>query len=183
VLVLGFENVAEDAPEALEGKIGRNDVPAARTSSYTDESFLNDLEAGCSLVSFPDPASIRSAFPTDVPTGSFEKDCPCTLRRVGYLNRDGGWADASQGISLLLSEVGRLGAKILTGKAVSKILQVSGRATGVSCVDGTTYDADLIVIAAGSWTPSAFPDLGIQEACLATGSVSLDFYFLGVLEA
>ncbi|ESK93652.1 fructosyl amino acid oxidasesarcosine [Moniliophthora roreri MCA 2997] len=36
-------------------------------------------------------------------------------------------------------------------------------------MDGSVFEADLVVIATGSWTPSAFPDLGLGEKCLATG--------------
>lgn len=173
MLVLGYDNSAVDKPEeqGVKGKdYGGDDVvPATGPSSYTDESFLNDLELGCSLVLLPDPASIRSAFPTGVPVGSFEEDGSNSSHRTGYLNRDGGWADAGQGVSILLSKIQELGAKVQSGKSVSSIQQHDGEATGVLCGDGTVYDAELVVIATGSWSPSAFPDLGLQEACLATG--------------
>ncbi|KAJ2979310.1 hypothetical protein NUW54_g11156 [Trametes sanguinea] len=33
----------------------------------------------------------------------------------------------------------------------------------------TVFEADLVVLSAGSWTASAFPELSLQKACLATG--------------
>lgn len=170
MLVLGYDNSAEEGPEEGGGNYGGDDVvPAIGSSTYADESFANDLELGCILVPLPDPASIRSAFPSGVRTGSFEGDGMGSQRRMGYINRDGGWADAGQGVKILLSEVKRLGAKIYPAKSVSKIRKENGNATGVSCTDGTAFDADLVIIATGAWTPSAFPDLNLQGKCLATG--------------
>ena len=45
------------------------------------------------------------------------------------------------------------------------------RTVGVKCADGTQYAADVVVIAAGSWTPSSFPKLDLMGKCLATGYV------------
>lgn len=173
VLVLGFDNATEGKPEPPGGggiKYGGDGVTTAYgSSSYADDSFANDLELGCVLVPLPDPASVRSVFPAGVHTGSFEGDDRGHHRRIGYLNRDGGWADAGQGVKILLSKVKRFGAKVHTGKSVSKIRQENGRVAGVSCVDGTAYDADLVIVATGSWTPSTFPDLSLEGRCLSTG--------------
>ncbi|KXN85293.1 L-pipecolate oxidase [Leucoagaricus sp. SymC.cos] len=155
--------------DTYHGDEGNDVVPATGTPSYTDESLLNELELGCSLLLLPDSESIRSAFPSDVPVGSFKGDGVQSMHRMGYLNHDGGWADAGQGVRILLSEVKRLGAKVLPGKSVSCVQQTNGRVTGVLCADNTLYDADLVVIATGSWTPSTFPELKLHETCLATG--------------
>jgi sarcosine oxidase/L-pipecolate oxidase len=171
VLVLGHDSSAERQPEApeIEDKGDGAISGAESSSSYADASFMNDLELGCSLSPLPDPASIRSVFPSDVPIGSFEKLGPGDSRRMGYLNHDGGWADAGQGVEVLLSEVKRLGVKVCPGKPVSAVQQSNGKVSGVLCTDGTIYEADLAVIATGSWSPSTFPDLGLHETCLATG--------------
>jgi sarcosine oxidase/L-pipecolate oxidase len=161
VLVLGIDNTSECNPVTQEG--------TSSSLVYADESFINDLELGCSLLPLPDPASVRSALPSDVRTGSFEGDGLVYYRRKGYLNRDGGWADAGQGVRILLSEVKKLGVKVLSEKPVSNIQWDDGKATGVSCADGTTYDADVVVLATGSWTPSAFRDLDLGGRCLSTG--------------
>ncbi|XP_006461240.1 hypothetical protein AGABI2DRAFT_70165 [Agaricus bisporus var. bisporus H97] len=135
--------------------------------AYANESFINDLELGCSVLPLPDPASVRSVLPSDARIGSFEGDGSVYYRRTGYLNRDGGWADAGQGIRILMSEVQKLGVKVLPGKSVTNILWDDRKATGISCADGSTYDADLVVIATGSWTPSAFPDLDLRGQFVA----------------
>ncbi len=168
---MGFDNDVEGGPEASgERKYEGNDVvPATGSSAYADESFVNDLDLGCVLVPLPDPKSIRSAFPSEVRIGSFEKDNLTSQRRTGYLNRDGGWADAGQGVRILLSQVQKLGALICPGQSVAKINQSGGKTNGVTCTDGTIYEAELVIIATGSWTPSAFPDLNLHGKCLATG--------------
>lgn len=162
MLVLGVDKTSECNPVAQEGT-------SSPSGAYADESFINDLELGCSLLPLPDPVSLRSVFPPNVRTGSFEGDGLVYYRRTGYLNRDGGWADAGQGVSILLSEVQKLGVNVLSGKSVSNIQWNNGKANGVSCADGATYDADLVVLATGSWTPSTFRDLGLEGRCLSTG--------------
>ncbi|KAJ3575067.1 hypothetical protein NP233_g1353 [Leucocoprinus birnbaumii] len=162
-------SAAPAAGEPHEDEKGRDhDFASANGSTYASESFLNDLKLGCSLVPLPDPATIRSVFPAGIPVGSFEGNGTRTLRQ-GYLNRDGGWADAGQGVNILLSRVRQLGAKVHPGKAVSSLQHDNGRVIAVRCTDDSVYDVDLLVIATGSWSPSAFPDLRLQDACLATG--------------
>ncbi|KAF9451499.1 FAD dependent oxidoreductase [Macrolepiota fuliginosa MF-IS2] len=168
VLVLGYAKDPSSGRAEDEGQRKGDEAAPEADLTYTDQSFLNDLEIGCNLVPLPDPASIRLALPPDVCTGTFGDD-GASRPMKGYINRDCGWADAGQGIRILLSEVNRLGAKIHSGKPVSSIRQENGIATGISCLDGSVYDADLVIIAAGSWTPSAFPDLNLEGKGLATG--------------
>lgn len=70
---------------------------------------------------------------------------------------------------MLISKVTALGAKIVPAKRVKHLLQQDGKTTGVECADGSTYDASLVVLAVGSWTPSSFPILDLGSRCLATG--------------
>jgi len=106
--------------------------------------------------------AIHAVFPPRTPTAPFE-EC------AGYLNRNGGWANAGQGMALLLDEVKALKGKVLPGMVVSKILRRNGQTSGVQCSDGAVFDAALVILAAGSWTPSAFPELDLGRICLATG--------------
>ncbi|KAF8161269.1 FAD dependent oxidoreductase [Crassisporium funariophilum] len=130
--------------------------------TYVDQSYKNDIALGAVVEPLDSSDSIRSIFPPQVQTASFEQ---CT----GYLNRDGGWANARQGLSIMLREVVDLKGKVLPGKGVSKILRRDGRTTGVQCVDGSVIKSALVIIATGSWTPSAFPELDLGRVCLATG--------------
>ncbi|KAF8967956.1 FAD dependent oxidoreductase [Flammula alnicola] len=138
--------------------------------TYTDESYKNDIALGAVVEPLNDGDAIRSAFPAQVPTAAFDQ---CS----GYLNRTGGWANAGQGTSLLTDEVKALKGKFISGQVVSKILRENGRTTGVQCNDGTVFNAALVIIAAGSWTPSAFPelDLGVFVLPRVNCPVVLDF--------
>ncbi|GLB37751.1 putative FAD dependent oxidoreductase [Lyophyllum shimeji] len=131
--------------------------------SYADGAYENDKAFGANLKPLSGGDAIRAAFPPHVPTASFDE-------QSGYLNSDSGWANAGQGLALMISKVIALGAKVLTGKNVSDVVRDNGRTTGVRCQDGTVYDASLLVIATGSWTPSAFPELTPSyTAGLSTG--------------
>lgn len=96
----------------------------------------------------------------------------------GYLNEDGGWAYAEGGVARAIELVRARGGVVLAGKEVVELLKsessvsVTGdgsRTTGVRCKDQTEYMADVVVLATGSWTASAFPELDLGEKCLATG--------------
>ncbi|PSR73762.1 hypothetical protein PHLCEN_2v10406 [Hermanssonia centrifuga] len=130
--------------------------------AYTDQSYHNDIALGAHLEDLTTPDAIRATFPADIKTPSFEGSS-------GYLNHDGGWAFASQGVSLLMRRVASLGAQILAGKAVIELIKKDGKTNGVKCADGTAYYADLVVLASGSWTPSTFASLDLKGKCLATG--------------
>ncbi|KIM40277.1 hypothetical protein M413DRAFT_175851 [Hebeloma cylindrosporum] len=130
--------------------------------TYADESYKNDVALGALVEPLNDSDAIRAVFPAGTPTAPF---AGC----AGYLNRSGGWADAGQGMTLLLNEVKALNGKVLPGMNVIKILRKDGQTIGVQCSDGTVLDAALVVLAAGSWTPSAFPELDLGRICLATG--------------
>lgn len=141
------------------------------SGGYSDQSYTNDISLGARIEDLHTPEAIRAIFPSNVQTVSFEGVS-------GYLNRDGGWAFATQGIALLMRRVASHGAQILSGKAVTSLIQEGGRTTGVRCADGTHYDADLVVIASGSWTPSTFPALDLKGKCLATGYVFATLFLL-----
>lgn len=130
--------------------------------SYIDEAYKNDLAAGARVEILPTPESVHNIFPSEAIVS-----LPDNAR--GFLNRDGGWAFASQGVQRMMDKVVSLGGKIIPGQAVTQVLRVDGKATGVQCTDGTVFDADLVVLAVGSWTASTFPDLGVDGQCLATG--------------
>lgn len=150
-----------------------NDDTGAIGNSYAFESYKNDIALGSRCKELRDGKSICACFPADVATASFEK---C----AGYLNLDGGWVDAGKALTILLKEVAALNGKVLPGKRVSRLLrheqapadgkdQGGSRIIGIECSDGTVLKAELVIIATGSWTPSTFPELGLERISLATG--------------
>ena len=132
------------------------------TGAYSDASYENDRILGARITDLVTPAAVRGVFPPGVRTGAFEG-------MVGYLNADSGWAAAAQGVEILLKRVRATGAVVVPGKAVDGLVKSGGKTTGVKCKDGSSYDAGLVVVASGSWTPSSFPKLDLKGKCLATG--------------
>lgn len=135
---------------------------ADASSSYADESYYNDVALGAAVQPLSTSGAIRAVLPSGVRVGALG-------HRTGYLNRDGGWANAAQGVSLLLGRVASLGGKVIPGKSVRKLVRGGGATKGVECSDGTIYDAALVVLATGSWTASAFPEINLGQRFLATG--------------
>lgn len=130
--------------------------------TYANKSYDNDIALGSRLDVLEDGTAIRSVFPQGVRVASFE-----TLS--GYLNHDGGWANAAQGVSIMTVNVVAQGGKVFTGKRATKLLRQGGQTSGVQCGDGTVFKADLVILAAGSWTASSFSDLDFNGKCIATG--------------
>ncbi|KAJ7782733.1 FAD dependent oxidoreductase [Mycena metata] len=134
------------------------------TVDYKDQAYLHDLAMNLRVEPLESQSALRTVFPPEALVGSFD-------HRAGYLNRDGGWANAAQGISILMSKITAMNGKIIAGKEVTELIQhgQSLKTTGVRCSDGTEFEADLVVLATGSWTSSAFPDLPMGNIFRATG--------------
>lgn len=135
----------------------------SKEAPYGAKSYENDIAAGVRVTKLDTGATISSVLPPNIKSGSLDN-------LAGYLNHDGGWAYASQGISLMTERVKEMGGKLLTGKAAHKLLrrEEDGRTLGVECKDGTRFEAALTVLATGSWTASTFSEFDLGH-CLATG--------------
>jgi sarcosine oxidase/L-pipecolate oxidase len=139
--------------------------------AYTEQSFNNDLKAGARVERLDSVASIRSQFPSDFhDSGRLGTFTSLDVSSIGYVNHDGGWAEAERAVSLLMEHVKKRGVKVMPGKAVQELLKDEhGQTKGVRCADGSQYGANVVVLALGSWTASAFPALKLMGKCLATG--------------
>ncbi|TFK50911.1 FAD dependent oxidoreductase [Heliocybe sulcata] len=126
---------------------------------YTDAAYKTDLAMGARVQDLPDNTAIQSVLPSRVRTGLFK----------GYISWDGGWVDAAKATSLMIDKVQAMGGQVYAGKAVRKLVRENSRTAGVECADGTTFKADFVIIATGSWTASNFPELRLQETCVAAG--------------
>ena len=138
-----------------------------RKAGYIRASYANDLALGVRVVNLEDEEKRKAVFGGGVELGTaFTRDC------FAYLNRDGGWVYAEGGTRRALENVRALGGTVIGGKAVKELVKdnmETGRTTGVRCIDGSIYSAELVVLAAGSWTSSTFPESIPQSQCLATG--------------
>jgi sarcosine oxidase / L-pipecolate oxidase len=134
----------------------------ATTTPYAGAAYENDMAIQARLIELENSTAIRTVFPPDVVTASFDGT-------RGYFNKDGGWAFAAQGVAKMLEKVKSLGGKVVLGKVVTELIHKEDRVAGVKCADGDEFLVDFIVIATGSWTACSFPELNLGERCLATG--------------
>jgi len=138
------------------------------SDTYADDSYRNDVNLGCRVEILRTTEDIRACFPPQIPSPRF-------YNSIGYHNLDGGWVNAARGLSLLLKRVASLNGKIFPAKNVVElcpletISKYGGPTTEIRCSDSTVLNADIVIVATGSWTASAFPELTLGDVCLATG--------------
>lgn len=66
-------------------------------------------------------------------------------------------------VRALAAALGRRGVRLLTGRAVTRVVVERGRVTGVALgAPGEELSSDLVVLAAGVWTPELARPLGIE---------------------
>jgi sarcosine oxidase / L-pipecolate oxidase len=141
-----------------------NLISVDRPDSYTYAAYENDKALGSQITGLLNASSITDHFPKGVRLG--------LPKAAGYLNMEGGWADASEGIRRAMDIVRAGNGEILEGRQVSHLnFGSTGQAGGVTLVSGEVIDADVTVIATGSWTGSLLSDvaLGLDDRILATG--------------
>ncbi|KAJ4483807.1 FAD dependent oxidoreductase [Lentinula aciculospora] len=132
----------------------------------SNEAYLNDIQQGSRLKVYGHSPSESSIIHE-----SFSPNAIVSLSSdtAGYINYDGGWVDAGKATFLLTQKVKSLGAKLILGKRASRLMRKEGHTEAVECHDGTVIQASLLIIAAGPWSPSIFPELNYQHNSLATG--------------
>jgi glycine/D-amino acid oxidase-like deaminating enzyme len=86
----------------------------------------------------------------------------------GYLNPQAGWGEATRSCQLLIDHLRSQGVTFIPGKEVCGMtfdpcLSSRGgrKVTGVRFADGEEMAADLVVVAAGAWTPGLFAQKGM----------------------
>jgi glycine/D-amino acid oxidase-like deaminating enzyme len=77
----------------------------------------------------------------------------------GYLNRRAGWVESAAVVSRVASEARGTGVRIVENTIVRELLPASGPVTSVRTREGAIHSADLVLIAAGAWTPKLLPHL------------------------
>ncbi|KZT72319.1 FAD dependent oxidoreductase [Daedalea quercina L-15889] len=139
--------------------------------SYGDLALANDNALGARTV------ILQAGSTNVVPSDPSSPGLPAALRnllkdRFGYINQDGGWVHSSRAIEMMMDKVKNLGGNIVPGKTVASLIKdQTGRTIGVECTDGSEYKGDCVVLAAGAWTASAFPELNLEDKCVATAQI------------
>ncbi|RFU29745.1 hypothetical protein B7463_g6601, partial [Scytalidium lignicola] len=89
---------------------------------------------------------------------------------VGVLDTTAGFVEASKACLWALHLVRKAGVKCVLGNEVGRFasfLKDKGRTVGLKTADGLEHKADLVVLAAGGWTPSLFPPVAplLETTC------------------
>ncbi|KAG9552531.1 FAD dependent oxidoreductase, partial [Aureobasidium melanogenum] len=86
----------------------------------------------------------------------------------GYVNWRSGWADAEKGMRVLRAKVEETNRVNFLHASVSRLQFSNDAVTGCETEDGRVLTADLVVLAAGAWTPAL---LDLRGRCSATGQI------------
>jgi glycine/D-amino acid oxidase-like deaminating enzyme len=94
--------------------------------------------------------------------------------RHGYLNPSGGWAASGQTMSALATKARAAGVIIREHTPCLRLLEKDSRIIGAVDGEGTEHRADLVLVAAGAWTPTLLPHLA--HVMWATGQPVFHFH-------
>lgn len=78
----------------------------------------------------------------------------------GFFHAVGGYALSGHAVDLLVGKARWLGITIHEGETAASLIEHNGNVTGVRTHSGKTFHADLVLVAAGAWTPVLIPELG-----------------------
>jgi len=77
----------------------------------------------------------------------------------GYFNPRGGWAASGHVVARLAEAAQASGVTIRTGQSFAKLLEEGSKIVGVRTIGGEDLRADVVLVAAGAWTPTLLPHL------------------------
>lgn len=143
------------------------DDPSGR--AFVDASYANCDAMGLKPRYVRTPAEIKACWPEGLETGAF-------AGRSGYHNVIGGWGEAARSVEVGLERIKSLGGTVRGGAEVIAINRTGRKITGVTLKSGEVVPADLVVVAAGAWTPALLQSPGIDirmpaSEVVATGQV------------
>lgn len=75
----------------------------------------------------------------------------------GYFHAVGGWVESGRAVARLADQSVAAGVTLLPNVAVTGLLEEGGRVAGVVTQAGARLLADVVVVAAGAWTPDLVP--------------------------
>lgn len=93
----------------------------------------------------------------------------------GYLDCSAGFVLASRACAFALGECVRegVGMHLGEGKGMRELVREEGQVEGVVTQDGEFYEADLVILACGGWTPALLPE--IEDLVETTAGSVLSF--------
>ena len=133
-------------------------------NAYNVNSHPSMALDGRLAVDLPTPSAIKGVFGNDaLSTAQFTNE-------VAYINPQSGWAHARRAMDMVCEQVRKAGVRVMGGEVDSLMYGSKGGkkdVTGVRLVDGRSFSADKVVVAAGSWSAKFLPEIG--KELLASG--------------
>jgi sarcosine oxidase len=77
----------------------------------------------------------------------------------GYFNPRAGWAESGRVMERLIGDARAAGVNVRAGIAMTRTIETDACVTGIVATDGQRLEADIVLIAAGVWTPVLAPQL------------------------
>jgi glycine/D-amino acid oxidase-like deaminating enzyme len=91
----------------------------------------------------------------------------------GYFNPNAGWAESGRAVERLTADARASGVDVIEGTPVARLLEKGSRTNGVALADGTTIEADIVLVTVGAWTPALLPEL--DDVMWTTGQPVVHF--------
>jgi glycine/D-amino acid oxidase-like deaminating enzyme len=91
----------------------------------------------------------------------------------GYFNPRAGWAESGKVVARLAADVRASGGRLRVGQQFAHLLDAHGRVTGVRTTDAEEIRGDMVLLAAGAWTPLLLPEF--PEVMWTTGQPVVHF--------
>lgn len=186
-LVIAIKNAA-DAEGLADGEDHVHGVANLTGREYMRRSLENVKRLGMNegpgddveVLSSMDAVGAQFRQPDDQTTNGDTKSRMTFDADMGYINRRSGWVDANAALCNMRRRAEATGRiHFITGQVKQLIFtpQTDSKrhtVTGIKLVDGSTFTADLTILATGAWTPSLLDMRGIASATgQALGYISL----------
>jgi glycine/D-amino acid oxidase-like deaminating enzyme len=91
----------------------------------------------------------------------------------GYFNPGGGWAESGKVVVRLAGMARAEKVRMLEGSQFRELTETGSQVTGLLTTAGEMLRADVVLLAAGAWTPTLLPELG--NVMWATGQPVVHF--------
>ena len=96
-----------------------------------------------------DAAALRARFPEWAPDVYVD----------GYFNPRAGWAESGLVLAQVAHAARAAGVAVEEGSRFARLVEDGSRVAGIQTTDGRALHADVVLIAAGAWTPAVLPYL------------------------
>jgi sarcosine oxidase/L-pipecolate oxidase len=153
--------VNKDEADDGNGDLGRK---------YMTDSMANvercGLEPGRDIEVLDSTDDIRAIYP-DCKTTTATRSTS-SIGDFGYINWRSGWANAEKGMVVLRAKLDATKRITYRHTTVTRLLHSNNRITGCQTSSSEILTADLVILAAGAWTPSL---VDLRGRCSATGQI------------